>query len=277
MQTSRGRPWKTSIFPKFAILLLIVKNHDTLSVDLSSNFSVPFLYQVSHRIQRLLFILFLFLFLLITSLSLSLSLSPAPSCSLLLLHNAQRPTPNPQIHIMCQAISGGTANAPMSSPMMEAATGTNFRRCRLKAGCVPVRRRVVGPFIHWEVLLVESISKKKSWLFPKGSVDAGERVIDAATRETLEEGGVVGEVGPKLGSWMLSKQGLIKLQAMWLLLVHTEHAADCQVWLEADCRRRVWCSFSNARKLLRQSSSCCTSELLDMLLAAESAVATIQP
>jgi diadenosine hexaphosphate hydrolase (ATP-forming) len=45
-----------------------------------------------------------------------------------------------------------------------------------------------------EVLLIKYPGKRGAWDFPKGHIDPGETVIQAAVREVLEEGGVIAEV-----------------------------------------------------------------------------------
>ncbi len=45
-----------------------------------------------------------------------------------------------------------------------------------------------------EVLLIKYPGKRGAWDFPKGHIDPGETVPEAALREVLEEGGVIAEV-----------------------------------------------------------------------------------
>lgn len=154
-----------------------------------------------------------------------------------------------------------------------------------KAGCVPVRRRMRNINIHsgnhtlgahhgglWEVMLVQSLGTPCRWAFPKGSVEPGETPSDAAVRETAEEGGVFGHLGPNLGTWTL-KRNRLKFQSMWLLVVHTECASDSILWKEAARRARVWLSFDAARALLsRTPPHARRPELLEMLDAAQAAL-----
>lgn len=155
---------------------------------------------------------------------------------------------------------------------------------RIKAGCIPVR---TAPDGHSQVLLIRSAHSSSTpaspvrWIFPKGSVEQGERGVDAARRETLEEAGVVGHVGAKLGTWLLSpsisnnphiKTKSFKLQTMWLLHVHTEYPT----WLEHNYRVRNWCSFDTARSLILAHTppSKHKRELLQMLAAAQCALSS---
>jgi diadenosine hexaphosphate hydrolase (ATP-forming) len=49
-----------------------------------------------------------------------------------------------------------------------------------------------------EVLLIKYPGKRGAWDFPKGHIDPGETVLEAALREVLEEGGVVAEATREL-------------------------------------------------------------------------------
>ncbi len=59
------------------------------------------------------------------------------------------------------------------------------------AAAVPVRRRAAGGL---EFLLVRT-SHGERWTFPKGRVERGESMSEAAAREAREEAGVTGRVG----------------------------------------------------------------------------------
>ncbi len=48
-------------------------------------------------------------------------------------------------------------------------------------------------------VLVTQHSQNKNWSFPKGWIDKGESLKDAALREVKEEGGVVAEIVDKVG------------------------------------------------------------------------------
>lgn len=124
----------------------------------------------------------------------------------------------------------------------------------------------------WEVMLVQSLGTPCRWAFPKGSVEPDETPAAAAVRETAEEGGVFGQLGPNLGLWALKRKRL-KFQSMWLLLVHTEYAPDSLLWKEGARRSRVWLSFDAARALLSHTPPHARRpELLEMLDSAKAAL-----
>ena len=65
------------------------------------------------------------------------------------------------------------------------------RRGTAVAAAVPVRRRTGGEL---EFLVVRT-SHGDRWTFPKGRVERGESMAEAAAREAREEAGVTGTVG----------------------------------------------------------------------------------
>lgn len=146
-----------------------------------------------------------------------------------------------------------------------------------KAGCVPVRRNVSG---EWEVLLVQSRRSKDSWAFPKGGVEPGESDINAAVRETVEEGGVLGTVSAKLGVWTLARRSTARVSGtnkarlrMWLLLVDHELPSDDRRWAERSYRVRAWFPFNIARSTLADDHYGPRPDLVQVLDAAMLALA----
>ncbi|OSX78850.1 hypothetical protein BU14_0096s0003 [Porphyra umbilicalis] len=115
-------------------------------------------------------------------------------------------------------------------------------KIRRTAGCVPVQ---MGPD-GWQVLLVSTRKHGDVWVFPKGGVKKSEKPKIAALRETREEGGVTGTLGPKLGTFEF-KHGP---QKMWLLYVDTVLADDDPAWAERANRPRRWVSLADAPSLL---------------------------
>jgi diphosphoinositol-polyphosphate diphosphatase len=134
-----------------------------------------------------------------------------------------------------------------------------------KAGCVPVRRTAKGA---WQVLLVESRWTQEIWLFPKGGVEKDEQGKEAAVRETREEAGVEGFLGPKLGAWLFSKSNEQR-HKMWILFVTKEFPVTDKRWKERKKRQRVWMSFDEAHALLTSlPEDLVRPELAEMLNAA---------
>lgn len=62
---------------------------------------------------------------------------------------------------------------------------------RLTTGCVPIMK-------DGKILLVSS-SRKGEWILPKGGWESDETMEVSALRETYEEGGILGVIGPRLG------------------------------------------------------------------------------
>lgn len=69
-------------------------------------------------------------------------------------------------------------------------TEGNLTNIRLVVGCIPI--------LHNGDVLMVSASKKAEWILPKGGWELDESMEESAIRETFEEAGVVGVLGPKL-------------------------------------------------------------------------------
>lgn len=61
---------------------------------------------------------------------------------------------------------------------------------RLVTGCIPI--------VKGGKILLVSATKKKEWIFPKGGWDVDESMEECAMRESFEEAGVCGSLGPRL-------------------------------------------------------------------------------
>ncbi|GLU18374.1 hypothetical protein SLE2022_346800 [Rubroshorea leprosula] len=120
---------------------------------------------------------------------------------------------------------------------------------RLVVGCIPYRYKKQSNSIDktliedLEVLVISS-QNGQSMLFPKGGWENDESMEQAATRETLEEAGVTGNIECKLGEWQyMSKRGsIIHRGHMFPLLVDRE--LDC--WPEKNIRKRRWVTVDEA-------------------------------
>lgn len=87
-----------------------------------------------------------------------------------------------------------------------------------QAGGVVVRRGRRGP----EVLLVSS-RRRSRWTLPKGTIEPGESVADAAVREVREEAGVRGRVLAPAGVLRrVSWRGLVRVE--YVLVVYAGRA-----------------------------------------------------
>ncbi|XP_075490867.1 nudix hydrolase 17, mitochondrial-like isoform X2 [Primulina tabacum] len=145
---------------------------------------------------------------------------------------------------------------------MPSRTGRHLQRYsqgfRLVVGCIPYRIRETNKSaqIHeisvddLEVLLISS-QKSPRMMFPKGGWELDEDIRMAASRETIEEAGVLGLLEDKLGEWVFKSKSQDKYHegSMFPLLVTEE----LDVWPEKDVRRRVWMSVNEAREACSHS------------------------
>lgn len=139
------------------------------------------------------------------------------------------------------------------------------RRTAVIAAAVPVRRRKAGGM---EFLLVRT-SQGGRWTFPKGRVEAGESMSEAAAREAREEAGVSGRVGSEpLGVYRYapSRNGYDDVTA-FLLEVKRDG-------LEAEAGRDpTWLGFEAARSHLVQGRDAGYGEAMERILRAAQAAA----
>ncbi|ONI09399.1 hypothetical protein PRUPE_5G235900 [Prunus persica] len=131
-------------------------------------------------------------------------------------------------------------------------TGRHMQRYdegyRQVVGCIPYRFRKTEQSSSLEELevLVISSQKGQGMLFPKGGWEIDESIEEAAKRETLEEAGVVGHLGSRLGMWRYKSKshGLIHEGYMFPLLVQQQ----LDFWPEQSARKRQWMSVAEARE-----------------------------
>ncbi|OAY29292.1 nudix hydrolase 17, mitochondrial [Manihot esculenta] len=139
---------------------------------------------------------------------------------------------------------------------MVSRSGREFQRYdnqgrRQVVGCIPYRFKngsdgSIGDEL--EVLVITS-QKGQGMMFPKGGWELDESVEEAASRESLEEAGVLGHVEDELGKWnFLSKRyGTFYEGYMFPLLV-TE---QLDLWPEKHVRQRIWMSVEEAKDACR--------------------------
>lgn len=85
--------------------------------------------------------------------------------------------------------------------------------------------------------------RKARWSFPKGSVEQGESLCQAALRETLEEAGVEGVIrGESLGEFINARYNPPRKVTAFLMEVTQVH----EQWLEDHQRQRCWCDVDEA-------------------------------
>jgi 8-oxo-dGTP pyrophosphatase MutT (NUDIX family) len=120
-----------------------------------------------------------------------------------------------------------------------------------QAGAIVVRPGKSEP----RILLVTARRNPDNWIFPKGHVEAGERLQDAAVREAREEAGVDGKVIGPAGS-MSFELGDITYRVNYFVLTTGD------LGKEREGRRFRWCrykqamrrlSFDETRDLLREA------------------------
>lgn len=120
---------------------------------------------------------------------------------------------------------------------------------RLVVGCIPYRYKSGSDGSIKDELEVLVISSKKGqgMMFPKGGWETDESVEEAASRESLEEAGVLGKVGCELGQWsfMSKRYGTFYEGYMFPLLVKEQ----LDLWPEKDERQRIWMDVAEAREV----------------------------
>lgn len=109
----------------------------------------------------------------------------------------------------------------------------------LQAGAVAVRGR--GEDLR--VLLVTARRDASEWIFPKGHVDAGETLAEAAGRELFEEAGVAGQVGWELDVLTFRTRG--RLLEVHYFLVEANGSGESR-----EGRRLQWLAPGEARRVL---------------------------
>jgi len=109
-----------------------------------------------------------------------------------------------------------------------------------QASVIPYQRRN-GRF---EFCLITT--RKGNWIFPKGIIDPGETLEQAATKEAWEEAGIGGRIlPPPLGQYEYYKWGTTLI--VTVLLMEVSQVAD--TW-EENWRERQWVPADKAKTLV---------------------------
>ena len=111
-----------------------------------------------------------------------------------------------------------------------------------------------------EVLILQSFSNKKEWVFPKGHIEKGETTEEAAKREALEETGCVAQPVIKVGTTSFTQKYTNSSEEVviewWtgfaIRKIKPEDSND--IWIESDFRESRWVSVEDALKMLSFSS-----------------------
>lgn len=122
-----------------------------------------------------------------------------------------------------------------------------------QASVVPFRR-IAGEL---EFCLITS-RRTGRWGFPKGTIERGESLEQAALKEALEEAGLLGEIVGGLGHYAYTKNGRSLDVGVLLMEVSSVH----DEWKESHQRQRLWAGAETARELL------CRPHLRRLLAAA---------
>ena len=108
-----------------------------------------------------------------------------------------------------------------------------------QAGAIVVRAGKTGP----RILLVTARRNPDNWIFPKGHVEPGETLRDAAVREAREEAGVEGKVIAPAGR--MSFDFGENTYRITYFVVRTEDAGE-----EREGRQLRWLKYKQALKRL---------------------------
>jgi 8-oxo-dGTP pyrophosphatase MutT (NUDIX family) len=108
-----------------------------------------------------------------------------------------------------------------------------------QAGAITVRKSGA----EHEVFIVRAKKNPGDWIFPKGHIEPGESAPDAAVRELLEEGGVIGRAEDLVGVSSL-QVGAKEVEVSYFLVRFKAMGTA------AEKRETKWASFAVAASLL---------------------------
>ncbi|KAH7516284.1 hypothetical protein FEM48_Zijuj10G0119000 [Ziziphus jujuba var. spinosa] len=122
---------------------------------------------------------------------------------------------------------------------------------RQVVGCIPYRYKNGddgGISNELEVLVISS-QKGHALMFPKGGWELDESVEEAASRESLEEAGVLGNVECELGKWSFISKSHGTYYEGYMFPLFVKEQLD--LWPEKHVRRRIWMSAAEAREVCK--------------------------
>ena len=106
------------------------------------------------------------------------------------------------------------------------------------------------------VLLVRSKKDPTIWVFPKGHIDDNESERETAIRETWEEAGVVGILGPPVGAPLHFDSGREPISVQYFVMRATSELPSPEgrdkLWLTVH-EALVVLAFETAREKLREA------------------------
>ncbi|CAK8579627.1 unnamed protein product [Lathyrus sativus] len=120
---------------------------------------------------------------------------------------------------------------------------------RQVVGCIPYRYKqdIDGNRSNELEVLMVSSQKTQRLMFPKGGWELDESLEQAASRESLEEAGVIGLVECELGEWnFISKRHGIYYEGYMFPLFVKE---QLDYWPEKNLRTRLWMTVGQAREV----------------------------
>ncbi|KAA0046370.1 nudix hydrolase 18 [Cucumis melo var. makuwa] len=101
---------------------------------------------------------------------------------------------------------------------------------------------------EYEVLVISS-QKGQGLMFPKGGWELDESLEQAASRESLEEAGVLGKVESQLGKWRFISKSQGTYYEGYMFPLFVEEQLD--LWPEKHVRERIWMPVAEAREVCR--------------------------
>ncbi|CAN6550068.1 hypothetical protein ACFX2I_010861 [Malus domestica] len=119
---------------------------------------------------------------------------------------------------------------------------------RQVVGCIPYRYKDGSDGVvsnELEVLVITS-QKGNAFMFPKGGWELDESVEEAASRESLEEAGVLGNVECQLGKWCFMSKSQETYYEGYMFPLFVKEQLD--LWPEKNVRQRIWMTAAKARE-----------------------------